>query len=158
MRGPVARAALIASEGRSRASRSGWLRGGCLQGLVCSGRKGKGTAAAGRSQAAAPKPRVARLFLVHEGKYGCPRPRDLKEAGWKRARDTSGADARAGWQARPPKRKRSGTNPAGRGRAGRRAHRPCCSGASPANKINKPWYGDGHRDRRARASCTWPGP
>jgi putative transposase len=63
------------------------------------------------------KAEVARLFGLHEGKYGSPRiAADLKDAGWKVSENTIAGLMRELGLAARPKRKRRGTTRPGRGR------------------------------------------
>jgi putative transposase len=87
------------------------------------------------------KAEVARLFGVHEGKYGAPRiTADLREAGWRVSQDTVTALMREqGLAARRKKRRRATTRPGkGRWRAPDLVKR-----GFPAGKINRKWFGDG---------------
>jgi transposase InsO family protein len=87
------------------------------------------------------KAEVARLFGLHEGKYGSPRiTADLKDAGWKVSENTVAGLMRELGLAARPKRKRRGTTRPGRGRW--RAP-DLVKRDFPAKKINKKWYGDG---------------
>jgi len=87
------------------------------------------------------KAEVARLFAVHEGKYGSPRiTADLREAGWRVSENTVAALMREQHlAARRKKRRKNTTRPAkGRWRAPDLVKRDF-----PAAGINKKWYGDG---------------
>ena len=87
------------------------------------------------------KAEVARLFGVHEGKYGSPRiTADLKDAGWKVSENTIAGLMRELGLAARPKRKRRGTTRPGRGRW--RAP-DLVKRDFPAAGINQKWYGDG---------------
>ena len=84
---------------------------------------------------------VARLFGLHEGKYGSPRlTADLREAGWRVSENTVAALMREQHlAARRKKKRRSTTRPGkGRWRAPDLVRRDF-----PAQKINTKWYGDG---------------
>ena len=87
------------------------------------------------------KAEVARLFAVHEGKYGSPRiTADLREAGWRVSENTVAAVMREQGLAARRKRKRKATTRRGKGRwrAPDLVRRDF-----PAAAINKKWYGDG---------------
>jgi len=87
------------------------------------------------------KAEVARLFRVHDGKYGSPRvTADLREAGWRVSENTVAAVMRElGLAARRKKKRRATTRPGkGRWRAPDLVKRDF-----PAAKINRKWYGDG---------------
>jgi transposase InsO family protein len=87
------------------------------------------------------KAEVARLFGLHEGKYGSPRiTADLKDAGWRVSENTVAALMREqDLVARDKKRRRATTRPGkGRWRAPDLVRRDF-----PAKKINRKWYGDG---------------
>src|SRR5207245_7297821 len=63
------------------------------------------------------KAEVARLFGLHEGKYGSPRiTADLKDAGWKVSENTIAGLMREQGMAARPKRNRRGTTGPGTGR------------------------------------------
>jgi putative transposase len=84
---------------------------------------------------------VARLFGLHEGKYGSPRiTADLRDAGWRVSENTVAALMReAGLAARRRKRRRATTRPGrGRWRAPDLVKRDF-----PAARLNCKWYGDG---------------
>jgi transposase InsO family protein len=84
---------------------------------------------------------VARLFAVHEGKYGSPRiTADLREAGWRVGENTVAALMREqGLAARRKKKRKGSTRPGqGRWRAPDLVRRDF-----PAAQINTKWYGDG---------------
>jgi transposase InsO family protein len=84
---------------------------------------------------------VARLFTLHEGKYGSPRiTADLRDAGWRVSENTVAAVMRGlGLAARQPRRRRGRTRPGtGRWRAPDLVKRDF-----PAEQINCKWYGDG---------------
>jgi putative transposase len=87
------------------------------------------------------KAEIARLFTLHEGKYGSPRiTADLKDAGWRVSQNTIAALMRElGLAARQTRRRRGRTRPAkGRWRAPDLVKRDF-----PAGQINCKWYGDG---------------
>jgi putative transposase len=87
------------------------------------------------------KAEVARLFRLHEGKYGSPRiTADLQEAGWRVSENTVAALMREqGLAARRKKKRKSTTRPGkGRWRAPDLVKRDF-----PAQEINVKWYGDG---------------
>lgn len=84
---------------------------------------------------------VARLFALHEGKYGSPRiTADLREAGWRVSKNTVAALMREQHlAARRKKRRKSTTRPGkGRWRAPDLVKRDF-----PAAQLNTRWYGDG---------------
>jgi putative transposase len=84
---------------------------------------------------------VARLFEVHQGKYGSPRiTADLRDGSWRVSENTVAAVMRElGLVARRRKKRRSTTRPgSGRWRAPDLVRRDF-----PAEKINHKWYGDG---------------
>jgi putative transposase len=84
---------------------------------------------------------VARLFGVHEGKYGSPRiTADLRDAAWRVSENTVAAVmAELGLAARRKKKRKSTTRPGkGRWRAPDLVKRDF-----PAAAINRKWYGDG---------------
>jgi putative transposase len=86
------------------------------------------------------KAEVARLFRLHEGKYGSPRiTADLQEAGWRVSENTVAALMREqGLAARRKKKRKATTRPGkGRWRAPDLVRRDF-----PAQKINQKWYGD----------------
>jgi putative transposase len=87
------------------------------------------------------KAEVARLFTLHDGKYGSPRiTADLKDAGWRVSENTVAALMRElGLAARQTRRRRGTTRPGkGRWRAPDLVKRDF-----PAGQINCKWYGDG---------------
>jgi transposase InsO family protein len=87
------------------------------------------------------KAEVARLFQVHQGKYGSPRiTADLREAGWRVSENTvAGLMRELGLAARRKKRRRSTTRPGrGRWRAPDLVQRDF-----PAAALNRKWFGDG---------------
>jgi len=87
------------------------------------------------------KGEVARLFGLHEGKYGSPRiTADLKDAGWRVSENTVAALMREQHlAARAKSRRRATTRPGkGRWRAPDLVKRDFAAG-----KINQKWYGDG---------------
>jgi putative transposase len=84
---------------------------------------------------------VARLFAVHEGKYGSPRiTADLREAGWRVSENTVAALMREQHLAARRKKKRKGATRPGKGRwrAPDLVRRDF-----PATQLNSKWYGDG---------------
>ena len=87
------------------------------------------------------KAEVARLFAVHQGKYGSPRiAADLREAGRRVSENTVAALMRElGLAARRKKRRRCTTRPGrGRWRAPDLVRRDF-----PAAQLNRKWFGDG---------------
>jgi transposase InsO family protein len=87
------------------------------------------------------KAEVARLFAVHEGKYGSPRiTADLRDAGWRVSENTvAGLMRELGLAARRKPRRKSSTRPGkGRWRAPDLVKRDF---GTPA--INRKWHGDG---------------
>jgi putative transposase len=89
------------------------------------------------------KAEIARLFALHEGKYGSPRiTDDLRDEGWRVSENTvAGLMAEMGLAARRKKKRRATTRPGkGRWRAPDLIRRDF-----PAGKINQKWYGDGTR-------------
>ena len=87
------------------------------------------------------KAEVARLFKMHEGKYGSPRiTADLRDAGWRVSENTVAALMRElGLAARRKKKRRATTRPGkGRWRAPDLVKRDF-----PARQINRKWFGDG---------------
>ena len=87
------------------------------------------------------KAEVARLFALHEGKYGSPRiTADLRDAGWRVSENTVAAVMRElGLAARRKKKRRSTTRPGrGRWRAPDLVQRDF-----PAAQLNRKWFGDG---------------
>jgi putative transposase len=87
------------------------------------------------------KAEVARLFKVHEGKYGAPRiTADLRDEGWRVSENTVAALMRElGLAARRKKKRKSTTRPGkGRWRAPDLVKRDF-----PAAQINRKWFGDG---------------
>ena len=87
------------------------------------------------------KAEVARLFALHEGKYGSPRiTADLLEAGWRVSENTVAALMREQHLAARRKKKRKGTTRPGKGRW--RAP-DLVKRDFPATQINTKWYGDG---------------
>ena len=87
------------------------------------------------------KAEVARLFRLHEGKYGSPRiTADLRAAGWRVSKNTVAVlMAEQGLAARRKKKRKGTTRPGkGRWRAPDLVKRDF-----PAAGINKKWYGDG---------------
>src|SRR5437763_2871039 len=87
------------------------------------------------------KAEVARLFRLHEGKYGSPRiTADLQEAGWRVSENAvAGLMRELGLAARRKRKRRSSTRPGkGRWRAPDLVKRDF-----PASQLNRRWYGDG---------------
>jgi transposase InsO family protein len=87
------------------------------------------------------KAEVARLFALHQGKYGAPRiTADLKDAGWRVSQNTVAALMREQNLAARARRRRKATTRPGKGRwrapdlVKRDFH---------ATQVNKKWYGDG---------------
>jgi putative transposase len=84
---------------------------------------------------------VARLFAVHEGKYGSPRiTADLRDGGWRVSENTVAALMREQHLAARRKKRRRATTRPGRGRW--RAP-DLVKRKFPAARINQKWYGDG---------------
>ncbi len=84
---------------------------------------------------------MARLFKVHQGRYGSPRiTADLRAAGWRVSENTvAGLMRELGLAARRKKKRRSTTRPGkGRWRAPDLVKR---NFGTPA--VNRKWYGDG---------------
>ena len=84
---------------------------------------------------------AARLFALHEGKYGSPRiTADLRDAGWRVSENTVAAVMRElGLAARRKKKRKSTTRPGrGRWRAPDLVQRDF-----PARQLNRKWFGDG---------------
>ena len=84
---------------------------------------------------------VARLFGLHEGKYGSPRiTADLRSAGWRVSENTvAGLMRELGLAARRKKKRKATTRPGrGRWRAPDLVKRDF-----PAGTVNCKWYGDG---------------
>jgi transposase InsO family protein len=87
------------------------------------------------------KAEVARLFRLHEGKYGSPRiTADLREAGWRVSQNTVAKLMAEQHLAARRKKKRKGTTRPGKGRW--RAP-DLVKRDFPATQINTRWYGDG---------------
>jgi putative transposase len=87
------------------------------------------------------KAEVARLFRLHQGKYGAPRiTADLKDAGWRVSQNTVAALMREQHLAARARRRRKATTRPGRGRwrAPDLVRRDF-----PAGKVNRKWFGDG---------------
>ena len=87
------------------------------------------------------KAEVARLFRLHDGKYGSPRiAADLCEEGWRVSENTvAGLMAELGLAARRKKRRKATTRPGkGRWRAPDLVKRDF-----PAAALNRKWFGDG---------------
>ena len=87
------------------------------------------------------KAEVARLFAVHQGKYGSPRiTADLRDAGWRVSENTvAGLMGELGLAARRKKKRKSTTRPGkGRWRAPDLVKRDF-----PAAALNRKWFGDG---------------
>ena len=103
--------------------------------------EGRGAAAAGEARRERLKAEVARLFALHEGKYGSPRiTADLRDAGWRVSENTV-AQLMASQQlaARRKKKRKSTTRPGkGRWRAPDLVKRDF-----PARQVNRKWFGDG---------------
>ena len=84
---------------------------------------------------------VARLFALHEGKYGSPRiTADLRDAGWRVSENTVAVLMREQHLAARRKKKRKGITRPGKGRW--RAP-DLVKRDFPATQINRKWYGDG---------------
>ena len=84
---------------------------------------------------------VARLFALHQGKYGSPRiTADLCDAGWRVSENTvAGLMRELGLAARRKKKRKSTTRPGrGRWRAPDLVKRDF-----PARQLNRKWFGDG---------------
>jgi len=87
------------------------------------------------------KTEIARLFGLHQGKYGSPRiAADLKDAGWRVSENTVAALMREQGLAARRKHKRKATTRPGKGRW--RAP-DLVKRDFPAAQINTKWYGDG---------------
>jgi putative transposase len=87
------------------------------------------------------KAEVARLFRLHDGKYGSPRiTADLREEGWRVSENTVAAlMAELGLAARRKKKRKATTRPGkGRWRAPDLVKRDF-----PAAALNRKWFGDG---------------
>ena len=87
------------------------------------------------------KAEIARLFALHEGKYGSPRiTDDLRDEGWRVSGNTvAGLMAEMGLAARRKKKRRATTRQGkGRWRAPDLVKRDF-----PARQLNCKWYGDG---------------
>jgi hypothetical protein len=87
------------------------------------------------------KAEVARLFALHEGKYGSPRiTADLREEGWRVSQNTVAALMGELGLAARRKKKRKATTRQGRGRwrAPDLVRRDF-----PARQLNRKWFGDG---------------
>ena len=100
---------------------------------------------------------VARLFALHEGKYGSPRiTADLRDAGWRVSENTVAALMREQrLAARRKKRRKSTTRPGrGRWRAPDLVKRDFT-----AARLNCKWYGDGTEiatgEGKLYLSVTW---
>jgi transposase InsO family protein len=87
------------------------------------------------------KAEVARLFALHEGKYGSPRiTADLREEGWRVSENTvAGLMAELGLAARRKKKRRATTR---RGRGRWRAP-DLIRRDFPSRQLNRKWFGDG---------------
>jgi putative transposase len=84
---------------------------------------------------------IARLFALHQGKYGSPRiAADLREAGWRVSDNTVAALMREQHLAARRKKRRTGTTRPGKGRW--RAP-DLVKRDFPASQLNRKWYGDG---------------
>jgi transposase InsO family protein len=84
---------------------------------------------------------VARLFRLHDGKYGSPRiSADLREDGWRVSENTvAGLMHELGLAARRKKKRKATTRPGkGRWRAPDLVQRDF-----PAGQLNRKWFGDG---------------
>ncbi len=98
------------------------------------------------------KAEVARLFAVHEGKYGSPRiAADLRDAGWRVSENTVAALMAEQRLAARRKKKRKGMTRPGKGRW--RAP-DLVKRDFPATQINTKWYGDGTEIPTGKASST----
>ncbi len=87
------------------------------------------------------KAEVARLFALHEGKYGSPRiTADLREEGWRVSENTVAGLMRELGLAARRKKKRKATTRQGRGRW--RAP-DLVKRDFPARQLNRKWFGDG---------------
>ena len=87
------------------------------------------------------KAEVARLFALHEGKYGSPRiTADLRDTGWRVSENTVAALMAEQHLAARRKKKRKGMTRPGKGRW--RAP-DLVKRDFPATQINTKWYGDG---------------
>jgi putative transposase len=87
------------------------------------------------------KTEVARLFALHDGKYGSPRiTADLRDAGWRVSENTVAVLMREQHLAARRKKKRKGITRPGKGRW--RAP-DLVKRDFPATQINQKWYGDG---------------
>jgi len=87
------------------------------------------------------KAEVARLFKLHEGKYGAPRlTADLRDAGWRVSENTVAGLMREQHLAARRKKKRKATTRPGKGRW--RAP-DLVKRDFPARQINRKWFGDG---------------
>ena len=87
------------------------------------------------------KAEVARLFGVHDGKYGAPRiTADLRDAGWRVSENTVAVLMREQHLAARRKKRRRGTTRPGKGRW--RAP-DLVKRDFPASQINRKWFGDG---------------
>jgi transposase InsO family protein len=87
------------------------------------------------------KAEVARLFALHQSKYGSPRiTADLRDAGWRVSQNTvAGLMRELGLAARRKKKRKSTTRPGrGRWRAPDLVQRDF-----PARQLNRKWFGDG---------------
>jgi transposase InsO family protein len=87
------------------------------------------------------KAEIARLFALHEGKYGSPRiAADLRDDGWRVSENTVAALMREQHLAARRKKKRRGTT---RQAKGRWRAPDLVKRDFPASQVNKKWYGDG---------------
>jgi hypothetical protein len=87
------------------------------------------------------KAEVARLFKLHDGKYGSPRiTADLRDAGWRVSENTVAALMREQHLAARRKKRRKATTRPGRGRW--RAP-DLVKRDFPARQLNRKWFGDG---------------
>jgi putative transposase len=99
------------------------------------------------------KAEAARLFALHEGKYGSPRiSADLRDAGWRVSGNTvAELMAEQHLAARRKKRRKGTTRPGkGRWRAPDLVRRDF-----PARQLNASGSAMAPRFLRPRASCTW---
>jgi putative transposase len=84
---------------------------------------------------------VARLFALHDAKYGAPRiTADLRDAGWRVSQNTVAAVMREEHLAARGRKKRRATTRPGKGRW--RAP-DLVKRDFPADRINRKWFGDG---------------
>jgi hypothetical protein len=96
---------------------------------------------------------VARLFVLHEGKYGSPRiTADLREEGWRVSENTVAALMREQHLAARRKKKRKSTTRPGRAGGGRRTW---SSGTSQPASSTVSGSATAPRSSPMRAGCTW---